>query len=136
MRVDLSAFLACPLSSLTAVPGTTWQQHGHMSEAWEDRLLLFDNGNHREDQTSRVVEFQVDPDQGTLEEVWSFVHPDGRHISHLGDARRLPGGNTLISWSPEGRVMEVTPDGDIVWEIRVDQKIGRVEFVPDWSLEP
>ncbi len=105
-----------------------------MSEAWDDRTLLFDNGNHGVNPVSRAVEYQVDEARGVVEEVWSFDHPDGGDMTHLGDARRLPGGNTRISWSPDGILTEVTPGGDIVWEARVDQKVGRIEFVPDWPL--
>ncbi len=121
-----------PVDSFAFGPDTAWVNHAHMSDAWADRLLLFDNGNHREDPISRAVEYRVDEASGVMEEVWSFDHPDGGYVTHLGDARRLPGGNTLISWSPDGLLTEVTPDGDIVWEARVDQKIGRIEFVPDW----
>ena len=122
-----------PLDGFTRTEGTRWQRHGHMSDAWSDRLLIFDNGNHGDDPiVSRAVEYRVDEAAGTLEQVWSFDHPDGGYVTHLGDARRLPGGNTMVSWSPDGILTEVTPEGDIVWEARVDQKIGRVEFVPDW----
>jgi hypothetical protein len=33
-----------------------------------------------------------------------------------GDAQRLPNGNTLICESEKGRVFEITPEGEIVWE--------------------
>jgi hypothetical protein len=32
----------------------------------------------------------------------------------LGDVQRLPNGNTLVVYSDEGDMREVTPDGDIV----------------------
>jgi hypothetical protein len=34
----------------------------------------------------------------------------------IGSCHRLPGGNTLIVESMQGRAFEVTPDGEIVWE--------------------
>ena len=34
----------------------------------------------------------------------------------MGNAQRLPNGNTLINEASFGRFFEVTRDGDIVWE--------------------
>lgn len=42
--------------------------------------------------------------------VWSF------HSSFISSARRLPNGNTLIDEGMYGRIFQVTPDGEIVWE--------------------
>ena len=104
--------------------------HPHMSHApSSDTVLVFDNRLHsRED--SRVVEWAMDRDAGTAEIVWSYTHPEIGNVGFLGDARRLPGGNTLIAWTDERRLTEVTPEGDIVWELLVDniKYVGRVEL--------
>lgn len=107
-------------------------QHGHASHAFDDRLLVFDNGDGHASprQASRVLELQIDPIAGTAERVWEYVEPDGRHVSFLGDARRLPSGNTLVSWGPQGRITELTPEGEIVWELQLDLSIGRIDYVP------
>lgn len=44
-------------------------------------------------------------------------HPDQRLLqqSHSG-ARRLPNGNTLITDGFFGRMFQVTPEGEVVWE--------------------
>jgi hypothetical protein len=34
----------------------------------------------------------------------------------LSNAQRLPNGNTFINEGLSGRLFEVTPDGDVVWE--------------------
>ena len=85
----------------------TYLDNGH--------VLLFDNGSHRGGPTySRVLE--VDP--ATSEVVWEY-HGDP-HISfysfHISGAERLPNGNTLICEGAPGRLFEVTPDKEIVWE--------------------
>ncbi|WP_051459763.1 aryl-sulfate sulfotransferase [Methylomicrobium lacus] len=41
---------------------------------------------------------------------WSF------RSTHISAARRLPNGNTFIDEGQSGRLFQVTPDGDIVWE--------------------
>ena len=102
--------------------------HPHMSQITDEgHLLVFDNGLHTR-RPSRVVELARTPDG--LEEVWSFEHPEGESIGYLGDARRLPGGNTLIAWSSDARLTEVTPGGDIVWDLTLDDTkyVGRIEL--------
>jgi hypothetical protein len=110
--------------------------HGHLSDAWEDGVLVFDNGDHGDPEVSRVVEYRLDADARTFEEVWSVPEPEGRHATFLGDARKLPGGNVLVAWSPYGLLQEITPDGDVVWEATTEHVVGRVQLVPDWPGEP
>jgi hypothetical protein len=63
---------------------------------------------------SRVLE--VDPRTGLIP--WEFPRGNSREINSLarGSAQRLPNGNTLIAVSGSGAIVEVTRDGDIVWE--------------------
>ncbi len=41
---------------------------------------------------------------------WNFFSP------RMGNAQRLPNGNTLITESSFGRFFEVTREGEVVWE--------------------
>jgi hypothetical protein len=105
--------------------------HSHFSEAWDDRLLIFDNGqDHGDVAVSRVVELVVDREARRAEVAWEYRHPQGVHVGFLGDARRLPGGNTLVSWGALGTITEVTPDGDEVWAVDLGMPVGRVQLVP------
>ncbi len=52
---------------------------------------------------------------GPAEPVWTYSTPDLQAINVSG-AERMKNGNTLISLGPQGRLFEVTPSGDIVWE--------------------
>jgi hypothetical protein len=79
-------------------------------------ILVFDNqGGLMKYGQSRVLE--VDPN--TAGTVWSY---DGKESDPLnseenrGGAQRLSNGNTLINESNAGRILEVTPDGAVVWE--------------------
>ncbi len=104
--------------------------HPHMSHSpAPDRYLVFDNRLHTKE-ASRILEVAVDRDAGSAEIVWAWTHPEIGMIGFLGDARRLPGGNTLIAWSNERRLTEVTPEGEVVWELLVDgiKYIGRVQL--------
>jgi hypothetical protein len=63
---------------------------------------------------SRVLEFNP----VTLELVWEYGAESGpeRFFSYLvSGAQRLPNGNTLITIGLEGRIIEVTPERQVVW---------------------
>jgi hypothetical protein len=80
-------------------------------------ILLFDNNGYygvNNQGRSRVIEFNPH----TYEIVWEYT---GDHHKPLDSAirseqERLPNGNTLITESDGGRLIEVTPNGEIVWE--------------------
>lgn len=46
---------------------------------------------------------------------WTYSNPS-LETTNLSGAERLENGNTLISSGPQGRLFELTPAGDIVWE--------------------
>jgi len=80
-------------------------------------ILIFDNGPFRKSvgrTFSRVIE--VDPN--TDEIVWEYRDtPYFNFFSpHISGARRLPNGNTLITEGAFGRMFQVTPDYEVVWE--------------------
>jgi len=107
-------------------------RHAHMSDVWPGGILVFDNGDHGTAPVSGVAEYAWDEDAMTAEKVWDYRDPQGRFITHLGDARRLPGGNTLIAWGPKAELTEVTPEGEIVWELHTSGTIGRVTWVANF----
>jgi hypothetical protein len=51
---------------------------------------------------------------GPGEPVWTFS--DGFFSPFISGAQRLANGNTLVNFGPQGRIVEATPEGDIVWE--------------------
>ena len=80
-------------------------------------ILIYDNGSHRRHTGlpfSRVIE--VNP--ATNEIVWSYQDspPYNFFSPYISGARRLPNGNTLITEGMFGRMFQVTPDGQVVWE--------------------
>jgi len=89
-----------------------WPHHPTMLAG--GHILLFDNGVRRG--YSRVVE--MDPRSGEI--VWQYrADPPSAFYSYgRGSAQRLPNGNTLVCESDQGRVFEITPGGERVWEWR------------------
>lgn len=69
---------------------------------------------------SRVLE--IDPI--TKQILWQYTAEDSGlpswafFSSFVSNAQRLPNGNTLITEGMRGRIFQVTPTGDIVWEYR------------------
>lgn len=82
-------------------------------------LLIFDNLGDRS--RSRVLE--IDP--ATQQIMWSWSNANGPLASRTnGSVQRLPNGNTLITESNQGRVIEVTRDHRIVWEYYSEHRAG------------
>lgn len=111
---------------LSGPHGGRWLANGN--------VLVFDNGLER--RASRVVE--VDP--ATNEIVWTYEpqEPQSFFTHTMGASQRLEGGNTLVTVSDHGRAFEVTPNGEVVWELVVPQrsKRGHVAAVPRYEKLP
>ncbi len=117
------------------------QHHLHMIPKGlpgEGNLLVFDNGgeggygapnptsitgvNNAHRDYSRVLEFNPI----TLEIVWQYTPVEAGfglfsdaskfYSSYISSAQRLPNGNTLVTEGSDGRLIEVTPEHEIVWE--------------------
>jgi hypothetical protein len=87
-------------------PSNLTFQH-HPTLLANGNLLMFDNGLKQ----SRVLEL----DPITRKVVWEYTDPTFFSKTR-GSAQRLPNGNTLITESDTGHVLEVTPSGERVWE--------------------
>jgi hypothetical protein len=85
------------------------------------RLLLFDNAGRAG--RSRVLEL----DPFTQQVAWSYPSAAG-HVdiasATSGSTQRLPNGNTLITESTAGRALEVTAEGEVVWEFWNPHRAG------------
>jgi hypothetical protein len=108
-----------------------WSKQHDPDPLENGNILLFGNvGHDGADGPSRVAEFH--PPENEI--VWSY---DGSADAPLdsewgGEQNRLPNGNTLIVDTLAGRMLEVSPDGEIVWSyhnpVRTESN-GR-RFVP------
>ena len=96
--------------------------HQHNPTVLENgNILVFDNGFHRlckppltVESHSRVLE--INPKTDEIE--WEYQDENKYKFfsAFCSSAGRLPNGNTLICESSKGRIFEVTPDKEIVWE--------------------
>lgn len=110
--------------------GTNDLAHPHSPTMLDNgNILLFDNGIHLCGITmgnSRVLE--VDPDSNEI--VWSYKEDLDLvfYSSIMGNCQRLPNANTLVCESTTGRLFEITPQGEVVWEF--------VNNLPAYELSP
>ena len=93
--------------------------HAHDPQFLDNgHILIFDNGNHRaHSEVSRAVEIAYDPELGWAKEVWAWPKESQFFDGAMGDANRLPNGNTLVTSAHHGKIYEVTPSCDIVWSL-------------------
>lgn len=97
-------------------------------------ILVFDNnGRFGPGGRSRVIEF----DPATLATVWSY-HGDETHFFQSGirgGEQRLDNGNTLITEEQAGILLEVTPQGEVVWKFVNPVRGGpHHEYIPVISV--
>jgi hypothetical protein len=87
-------------------PCISWnRQHNHHLLA--NSLLLFNNNGTN---GSTAVEYSTAGDSTTP----LFSYSSGAQPNTLGDAKRLPNGNTLVTYSNAGLIQEVNPAGQLV----------------------
>jgi hypothetical protein len=121
LKLDTLAILDPDREEIVWAKRGVWKRQHQPTFLDSGRLLLFDNlgaGRTR----SRVLE--IDP--GTGETVWQYGGTPGVDFlsKTLGSCQRLPNGNTLLTESENGRAIEVTPEGRIVWELYNPHRAG------------
>ncbi|MEA2561237.1 MAG: hypothetical protein QOH06_2741 [Acidobacteriota bacterium] len=122
LKLDALAVLDPDREEIVWAATGSWRRQHQPTLLDDGSLLLFDNlgsGTGR----SRVIE--IDP--RTLRVRWQY----GDLFSKtLGSCQRLPNGNTLITESENGRALEVTRGGRVVWEFHNPHRAGeRKELV-------
>jgi len=92
-------------------PGILEEQHAP-TMLDNGNLLIFDNGVTRD--WARIIELNP----LTEEIVWEY-HAEPKKDLHSGygsNASKLPNGNILICVSDKNQILEITPEGEIVWD--------------------
>ncbi len=110
--------------------------HSHQVELLSNgNVMMYDNGNDHSPRSSRALELHVDPVAQVVEEAWSWTEP-GMFDFWGGAAKKLPNGNVILTNVGRGRIIEITPSGEIVWEmfmrgtLRIPHAIYSCDRVP------
>ncbi|HLE84587.1 MAG TPA: arylsulfotransferase family protein, partial [Thermoanaerobaculia bacterium] len=98
-----------------------WRKQHQPTVVGDGHLLVFDNLGAGRDR-SRVLEL----DLFSRKVVWRYGGDPATDLfsKTLGSCQRLPNGNTLITESENGRALEVTPEGELVWEFVSPHRAG------------
>lgn len=92
-------------------------------------ITVFDNqGTTQSPAPSQAIEYQIDETKKTATQVWSFTHAPAVFATYMGDAQRLPDGNTFLDWGAPftgtgyvyDTMTEVTPDGQVLFDLSFD----------------
>lgn len=79
-----------------------------------------------------VREYSLDEAEETLTQIWSYQNDLGYYAEYAGEAKRLSSGNTLMGLGTDGAILEVTPDGDVVWGVEWPNKLlGQATLIDD-----
>ena len=92
-----------------------WVNQHDPSVLANNNILMFDNkGAYKPGNASRVLEFNP----RTNAVPWQYGGTPQRPLDSRirGAVQRLGNGNTLVTESNGGRLVEVTPEGEVVWE--------------------
>lgn len=119
-----------------------WQHEAHLVA--DDRLLLSSgvegSGTGDEYVATAAYEYAIDRSAGALSLVWSYQTEPDWASQFKGGAHRLANGNTVHEYGDFGGVREITPEGEVVWQLRFDEGsawLGRATFVGDlYALAP
>jgi hypothetical protein len=125
LRADTVAVLDPEAGRIVWALTGLWRRQHQPTLLDGGRLLVFDN--LAAEGESAVLE--VDP--VSQEVLWRYQPgPERLYSETCGSAQRLPNGHTLITESDRGRAIEITADGEVVWEFVSPHRAGENrEFV-------
>ncbi|MBN2194022.1 MAG: hypothetical protein JW751_14500 [Polyangiaceae bacterium] len=99
--------------------GPSWSRQ-HQHHLLGDRILLFSNDGES-GTAAAALEYELE--DRSARRVWSYTNSENSTQS-MGDVRRLSNGNTLITYSNQGVILEVNHAKDLVREIRTSGATG------------
>ncbi len=100
--------------------GFTGFSHQHSISILENgNILLFDNGNMKDPQYSRAVEYEINQSSKKLNKVWEYKENTSIFAEVMGSVQRLANGNTLINWG-DMHISEVRKDNTIAFEMKAN----------------
>lgn len=98
-------------------------------------ITLFDNGNLKQPQYSRAVEYVLDETTKSIIRVWQYPDSKDVYTPIVGNAQRLDNGNTMISWGTASKLGEVKSNGLTALEIQLEGVSYRA-FRQEWDAVP
>lgn len=101
----------------------------------QDTVLAFSRGAvGSEDDPAAcawVTELALDGGSGVATPLMHYASDDCVTIPYLGEARRIDEGNTMVTWSPAGRLSQVDADASLVFQLDLD--LGSAFGFGEWT---
>jgi len=73
--------------------------HQHsVSRLRNGNIIMFDNGNLKAIQESRVVEYQIDETNKTIKKIWEYRGTESRYAPTMGSVQELSNGRLVVGW--------------------------------------
>lgn len=125
-------FINGQLNEFEFPEGTEIVEIQHQFERLDGGILIFDNGS-RERGYSRAVELVFDEETLQAEEVWEYIRDPSVQVQAKGDVARFDDGTTQVVWSINGEIQNVTPEGEVFWQLNTElgQALTFVQLVDD-----
>jgi len=122
---------------VTVAPGSpdfVFQHDAHWLESGNMMMTsrYVPDTQHPTDTVIIGVEYALDGSQ--LVENWSYGKDAGIDSIAEGQARRMANGNTMINWGFSGICREVTPEGEVAWEMEAGMGAAMVRVRPMTSF--
>ena len=96
----------------------------HDARLLPDRTLTLHDNRTLSARRPRAVRFRIDEAARSAKLVEAITDPATVYSSCCGSARKLPGGNWVMSWGSSGLVTELTPGGRRVFGLRFGGRKG------------
>lgn len=99
------------------IEGLPRVENPHSVQFLGESVLVFNRGDVTNKTTcSRANELRI----ADGEIVWSYLSDRCLLVPFLGNAQRLPDGDTLVVYSSAGQMDEVGREGDLLWRVNLD----------------
>jgi hypothetical protein len=93
----------------------------HSAQFLGHSLLVFNRSTLADPENcARTSEITIDEELSQVDLAWTWKTDACIYNDFMGEAERLPNGNTQVIWSAVGRIDEVTPTGEDVFRVEVD----------------
>lgn len=97
-------------------------QHGF--QFVDGGVVIFDDRNPGTGEDSRVLELALDDTAMTAQAVGEWHHDPPIEVYALGDVDRAEDGSTLATFSSAGVISDVSPEGELRWELQTSLAAG------------
>jgi hypothetical protein len=97
-------------------------QHGFQFQ--EGGVVIFDDRDPATGEDSRVLELALDDTAMTARATATWHHDPPVSVFALGDVDRADDGSTLVTYSSAGTIADVSPEGELRWELQTELASG------------